>query len=71
MKWLQHGEHGLNIALAKVEPRRFLQTFMPLLMPENSYPDELFADLMQHGSGGTKAILENEATATHSEKECC
>ena len=52
MQGLQRDEHPVNVALAKVEPGGFLQSFVPQLMPQDGDPDEFLTDLA-NSSGDT------------------
>lgn len=42
---LQHLKHAFHISLPKVQARCLFQAFMPHLMPEDGYPNQLFTHL--------------------------
>ena len=45
----QNGQHARHVGVPKVQARRLLQGFVPLLMPQDGHAYELGADLAQAG----------------------
>ena len=45
MQRLQHGKHALDVSFSEVQPRRFLESLVPQLVPQNCHANQLFTDL--------------------------
>lgn len=44
VQWLQEVNHAHGIMVGEIETRRFLQTFVPQLVPKDGHPDQLMAN---------------------------